>query len=956
MHERLLITQSLTTKETIEHRLSSLQDTVAVEIEQTSIAQRRPALAQIFDRGASIGRYVVLSKLGAGAMGVVISAYDPQLDRKVALKLLKGPSSAADAAHTRLRREAQALAKLDHRNVVGVHDVGVHAGQLFVAMDFVEGQTLGAWLAEVDEPRPWPEVLRVFIEAGRGLAAAHGAGLVHRDFKPDNVMLGVDGRVRVMDFGLARAGDEDDDPRIEGLTDEDSFRRIRASTCSQALNSGLTQTGAMLGTPAYMAPEQFEGTPADSLSDQFSFCVALHEALYAERPFPAQTWSELVEAVTRGEVGSAPRGAAVPSWLRKIVLRGLARDPAARWPSMEALLAALADDPRAARGKWWGVAGALSLAGIAATAAWFVAQEPAPEASVCLGMDAKLEGVWDEARRVELREAFAATQLGFASETLARVETQLDAYTRAWVDARTQACEATQRGEQSSALLDLGMACLDRRLAHVDATVSILASADADVVPQALSSVLGLPELERCADLDALLAAIPPPEDPQLAARVDALDAKLVEVRALQSTGRYEAGLSLATSVAEAASGLDYEPLQARAWLAQGQLQNAAGDYQAAEATLIQSYTAALASDDDENAARAATTLLFLVGHSLQRYGDAHHWALHAEALSRATGEERFRGSYFSHLGVLAFSERDYDDAWRHMSAGLAIWETLPGPDGHEVHPNVANSLVNLANVATAQERFTEARALLERSIALKQSMYGPEHPTLYQSIIKFADVLAKTGEHAGAQAQLERAMILAVQAAGPGSGLVANVHGEMGRVALGRRAYAAAREHFERELELHEALAPTSAQVGSTLTSLGDVDLNLGELEASQRDFERAVAVFEASVGVDAIQVASPLTGLGRALLEASDPDAALAPLLRAARIREHERSDPEDRGFTNFALARALWDASADHGRDRTRALELARRAESEFAESSLHAEELEACRTWLAERASP
>ncbi len=294
------------------------------------------------ERGGLIGRYMVSSQLGSGAMGVVYAAFDPELDRKVALKLLRHRDDDVDTARRRLQREAQSLAKLAHPNVVSVHDVGVYEGQLFVAMEFVEGQTLREWMDEVGEPRAWPQVLEVFMAAGRGLAAAHETGLIHRDFKPDNVMLGADGRVRVMDFGLAR-GDEGGEVETEESVELESM---------DGPVERLTMTGAMMGTPAYMALEQFEGATIDARSDQFGFCVALYEALHGERPFAGKTMGQLVKALVDDELEPPPRGTKVPAWLREVIIRGLAKDPRERHASMQALLDALGDDPVARRRRW----------------------------------------------------------------------------------------------------------------------------------------------------------------------------------------------------------------------------------------------------------------------------------------------------------------------------------------------------------------------------------------------------------------------------------------------------------------------------------------------------------------------------------------------------------------------------------------------------------------------------
>ena len=308
--------------------------------------ERRPVHA--LERGSVVGRYTVLDRLGAGGMGVVYAAYDETLDRKVALKMLRsaaGPSRASNDAPTelgdgarRMLREAQAMARLSHPNVVTVHDVDTYDDQVFLAMEYVEGQTLASWIA-ADPKRPWRDIVAIFGQAAAGLMAAHEAGLVHRDFKPENVMLGKDGRVRVMDFGLARAAEEVDDAETTGPREprpapkpsapdaepgaapttgaesspafgapvdapvdpeetlvDSAGARASARTprsASGGLSDKVTRTGVALGTPAYMSPEQHRGEVTDARSDQFSFCVALYEALYGRRPFPGTSVAEL---------------------------------------------------------------------------------------------------------------------------------------------------------------------------------------------------------------------------------------------------------------------------------------------------------------------------------------------------------------------------------------------------------------------------------------------------------------------------------------------------------------------------------------------------------------------------------------------------------------------------------------------------------------------------------------
>jgi Tol biopolymer transport system component/tRNA A-37 threonylcarbamoyl transferase component Bud32 len=303
--------------------------------------------------GMTIGRYVLSRVLGVGGMGVVYAGRDVQLERDVAVKLLRPDAAVAPPMQqARLWREAQAMARLSHPNVITVYEVGKHDDQVFVSMELVAGGTLSEWLHAA--PRPWREIVRAFRAAGEGLSAAHAAGLVHRDFKPDNVLVRSDGRFCVGDFGLARASGEASDSGLTAATE-------------RALDQRLTRTGAVVGTPAYMAPEQARSDAADQRSDQFSFCVALWEALYGVRPFSGATVAERLAAVDAGPP-RPPRGAKVPRYLAHALTRGLAADPNARFVTMDALLVALA--PRRRALAWLAIPVAVVAAALATTALW----------------------------------------------------------------------------------------------------------------------------------------------------------------------------------------------------------------------------------------------------------------------------------------------------------------------------------------------------------------------------------------------------------------------------------------------------------------------------------------------------------------------------------------------------------------------------------------------------------
>jgi hypothetical protein len=380
-------------------------------------APAKPAVREPADRlppGTRVGRYAVGDVLGAGGMGVVYAATDPELGRAVAVKLVRGDiARGMKAARRRMVREAQAMARVSHPNVIAVHDAGTFGGDVFIAMELVRGQSLRAWLAS--GVRSVGDILTAYLAAGRGLAAAHAAGLVHRDFKPDNVLVGDDGRVRVTDFGLAH-------------TDGDDLSSLDGNTISGDLLPDdpvdLTMTGAIIGTPPYMAPEQHDGGLVDARSDQFAFCIALYEALYGERPFPGRTRDDIAKAVRSGRIAPPPAGARVPGSLRAILLRGLSLRPGDRFPTMDSLLRALGRDRGRLPRRVAAVAAiALLVVGVAFGADWIVRDRAAAVTRTSFAAARAQLG-----RLIALRtEAFAATSdLSYVVPVLREVAGNLD--------------------------------------------------------------------------------------------------------------------------------------------------------------------------------------------------------------------------------------------------------------------------------------------------------------------------------------------------------------------------------------------------------------------------------------------------------------------------------------------------------------------------------------------------
>jgi tRNA A-37 threonylcarbamoyl transferase component Bud32 len=468
-----------------------------------------------------IGPYVLFEQLGQGGMGAVYTAYHPELDRKVAIKLLRSDYEGdGSSGQARLLREAQAMAKLAHPNVVAVYDAGTHDNKVYLVMERIEGTTLRAWLEE--KPRGWREVVGAFVQAGRGLAAAHAVGLVHRDFKPANVLVGKDGRVRVTDFGLARPTGTASAPELAAV-EQNAAEGLRA------FSEPITRAGAILGTPAYMAPEQLFGRPADARTDQFSFCVCLYEALYTERPYDGRP-----DPLTMVKVKDAPAGRSVPRFVRQALLKGLTIPPDGRFASMDALLAALGRDPRRAVLLAAGAAVALALlAGVSVVSAR-VARAPI---AGCEELEHPLAGIWDDAAKQSLRTAFLTTHDPAAEVNATGSSRQLDAYVVGWQSALRSTCTraATARGDET-VLLEL--ACLSRQKMQLQALVDVLQHPEAETVANAINAIASLFPPSRCADPRVLAALPKPPSDPRVRTEVEALRLKIAAGTAQYNAGR----------------------------------------------------------------------------------------------------------------------------------------------------------------------------------------------------------------------------------------------------------------------------------------------------------------------------------------------------------------------------------------------------------------------------------
>jgi tetratricopeptide (TPR) repeat protein len=830
-------------------------------------ATGEPAPVGLAREGSRIGRFVVQRTLGAGGMGVVFLAHDPELDRHVAIKVLHPELWETAGAEMRLKREAQAMAKLSHPNIVSVFDVGTHGDQLVLTMEYVDGITLDEWCRETKPP--WRAVLAACIAAGRGLAAAHAGGVIHRDFKPQNVLRGKDGRIVVTDFGLARsAGTDDDAPRGGDGPAE----------------LGITRTGTVMGTPAYMAPEQFAGKPADEKTDQWNYCATVYRLLYGEPAFPGATFAELAHEVATGTPRDAPSKSEIPPWVRRVLLRGLELDAARRYPSMTAVLADLERDPRVLRRR---VAIGGVVAGVLAIGMGVVLTTRTDAVS-CDGGDARLIGIWDASRRTEVRRAFLATNQPHAAATFDRVAALLDRAAGSLVSTHRETCEATHvRGEQSATLLDLRMSCLDRRLGELDALVDVFATqTDAKVLDRSIGAAGGLRPAAACANTKSLLAIARPPRTVDVAARIDAVNRSLDRADALDRAGKYPEGLALVQSVMPMIDTVDEPLLHARALGLLGVFHTATGDDVAAERDFRAALIHATTGNDDLAVAKVWSNLISVVGARQGRIGEGKLAATAAEAaLTRVGGDSVVHALVLANMGAVLLRASQPVEAYDYFSRALPLVEAAYGPE----HPHFAYALSSVGGALLAQRKFKDARPYIERALAIQLAALGPEHPELAKHHVNMGQVYYWLGEYDQAWTHRERALVLVERVQGKDSAAAADARTGLANIRLEQGKYDDAIAQFTRVLEIHRKTRPADhPDIAVDLRDLGEANRRRGNLDEALTHFKAALAIREAARGAKHASVAASLTDIARVLERQGKLDEARTLLERALAIRE--------------------------------------------------------------------
>jgi tetratricopeptide (TPR) repeat protein/predicted Ser/Thr protein kinase len=887
------------------------------------------------EAGVGVGRYVVIAPIGAGGMGVVYSAYDPELDRKVALKLLRTDPFGYELqrdGRTRLLREAQALAKLAHPNVVAIFDVGAFRDRVFLAMELIEGQHLGQWLASAT--RSWPAIVEIFLDAGAGLAAAHRAGLLHRDFKLENVVLGTDGRARVLDFGLARL------TRDIAATGSGQAAVVHAGAGEQAaswstpLSAELTVAGELVGTPAYLAPELVGDGHPDARSDQYAFCVALYRALYGRAPHQADNLLDLIRQIGEGEMRPiAPRGLAgtVPLFLRQILRRGLARDPADRFATLDELLAALRAGRRRRR---WILRGlfAASVATVLAAGLW--SRESKLERHCRSAGDAAVQA-WTPELRAATGQAFAATGLPFAAESWATVGPQADAWAGAWREQSELSCRATFVDQtQTEKLFELRRACLDLRLRQFQALVALWGHADAKAVGAARSAIAEIRGLEACADGRTLLAMAEPPA--AQAAEVAALRGELAAISSLELATDYQLARERLAPVLARSAALGFAPLEAEAQALAGELADDLGDYAEAHRAYFRAYVAAQRGRQGEIAFRASHGMGWVDAMRLQKIEAGDEWlalataeldalgevpslrrrlldlratllylrrdyaaaeALHREALALVDQEpdgatSPARVDILSRIGLTYEDRGRHDLAMEHQLEALEVHREIFG----EGHPDSATYVLNLGNAYMGQERYREAIPQYERALSLFALHVGERHASAATALNNLGVAYDRVGDGERALRYHERARATQLAIFGPDHVEVLRSNRNLAEVYIRRGNLDRARELIGQSLGSVERIGEAGlAEHAYALAALAEIEIHAGRGPAAVTAIDAAFAILGRQI--EPLEEAPGRAIRARALWLAGRRADARADARRAlALYRELGRSEADD------------------------------------------------------------
>ncbi|MEM6991264.1 MAG: tetratricopeptide repeat protein [Myxococcota bacterium] len=850
--------------------------------------------------GARVDRFVIERKLGAGGMGVVYAASDPRLQRRVALKLLRARRDVDyDEGVSRLLREARSAASLTHVNVVSVYECGVVDGGVYIAMELVEGDTIREWIRR--RPRSVNEIVDAAIEAGRGLVAAHSAGIVHRDVKPENLLVTDNGGVKVVDFGIARA--------VSSVSLSGSDSAIEPPPGS------LTRDGTLLGTPGYLAPEYFDRGEVGEALDQFAYCVTLYELLFGEKPYGRSGERSLRENVRAGNVRPAPPGARVPAAYRRVIVRGLQPDATRRYGSMAALVHAL----ERARGRrrhraMAAVFGATVLGSVAMGRYALVSD-----------VDARCDAETDEGER-GLRARLAAaleqlSSLGPASgePARARVAGVVGTWPERWAAARARAC--TEAGpERSAPEQQLTLVCLDAQAREISVLLETVATADLAAARTLTTGALQLPLVDNCQDVEALATQPPIVADARARAPIDDVVVRTDRIRALLALGRVADADEAARALEPLAEAIDHAPTKANALLALARVHAALGDTNGAIVRL----EAALPAAERGRAPLPRAEVWMDLATAYARDGRTDAALVALEASDAAAAGLHLAGTLRPRMQLaraLVYRHADQRERAAALLEGMLQLDLSP-TDRETV-------LFELAQVTYGLTNAEVSASWHRKALRLREEAYGPDHPLVAESLSALGRVL-KTADTPAAVEPLQRALEIQRRTYGP-QGLpvaftmerLAGVHTRLQEpdraLELLQQAIAIIEQHPGRAAR---DAALVFSRLGSALSMRGRHD---EALAAHQEAFDR----LERALGARHPRLALPALNYGHAARRAGRLHDAAVWWDRAIELLPARASRAKQRAALRFELARVLWDS----GDDRPRALVEARTAKKAF-----------------------
>lgn len=799
-------------------------------------------------------------------MGVVYEALDPDLDRKVALKVLR-PSTLDPSAVDRFALEARALAKLRHPNVVTVYEVGTDGDDRFIVMDLVQGGTLRDWM---ETSRPWRDVVRMFMAAGQGLQAAHDAGLVHRDFKPDNVLV-EDELPRVVDFGLAAGADDSlttTSPADRGEFPDPALR---------------TQTGAFVGTPVYMAPEQARGdaTPA---SDQYAFCVALFEALQGRRPhaeLESKGFSAMVVAREAPLPSGVPHG--VPRWLRQVIARGLSPDPADRWPSMTALLSALRRVEGVGRRRTFMVAAGL---GLTTTAAIVGSQwnEGGVAADPCATAGAVLDDVWSDAKRAEIQRTFVDTGLPYAADTWRRVTPQLQAYAEQWAHAAQRSCVADLAAPDPIPPLNQARRrCIERRRSDFTSLLATFARADSDTIEHAVDAAATIPPLSSCED--AALVQQQLERGPAHGVAPSSLYDRVAASDVAFRTGDDATAASEAHQALDAAAAIPDHELAALASLVLASVHRRAGDVDAAATVAGDAVSSAERLGDTRLRVKAQLLLVTILSELREFDAATRQIRFIRASLGRLSDPPRMVTELQLLEGWLLQHKGELESALRRFEHAEALAREQDPVNSRQVGMSLSGQGTTLGELG----RYEESVAIQRRAIEQLAARVGPATPQVIRARTQVAASLSNLGRGAEAIEEAKRTVVDADAVLGEDSVLAARARATLAV------AYASQGKLTESELLLRAAAVTLEKKYGPKNPASADAWTNLGRVLGHAGKSEEAVNVLEHARAIMAFTLPPDHpdfiyihTNLAGAYVELERWQAAADAALRAESIAE--------------------------------------------------------------------